>query len=164
MAQPASLPAPPYYAVVFTSVRTAADPEGYGITAERMVELAELQPGFLGIESARGPDGLGITVSYWDSEENIRRWQQQAEHLQAQALGRERWYVSFELRVCRVERAYGFFAAEYRARKPEALARDDVRHRKRRPLFQRLPRPRFAALSQAFQNRPAAHIAATMLE
>jgi heme-degrading monooxygenase HmoA len=73
-----------------------------------MVELAATVPGFLGIDSARGADGFGITVSYWASEEAIRAWQRHAEHLEAQRLGRERWYERFELRVCRVERAYGF--------------------------------------------------------
>jgi heme-degrading monooxygenase HmoA len=76
--------------------------------ANRMVELARQQPGFLGIESARSADGVGITVSYWESEESIRRWHEQAEHREAQRLGRGRWYDAFQLRVCRVERAYGF--------------------------------------------------------
>jgi len=102
------LPRPPYYAVVFTSTRTVVDPEGYERMAERMVELAKQQPGYLGIESARGPDGVGITVSYWESEESIRRWYEHAEHREAQALGRDRWYAAFQLRVCRVERAYAF--------------------------------------------------------
>lgn len=61
---------PPYFAVIFTSVRTQGD-GGYGEMAERMEELASEQPGFLGIESARGPDGLGITVSYWASRDAI---------------------------------------------------------------------------------------------
>jgi heme-degrading monooxygenase HmoA len=65
-------------------------------------------PGFLGVESVRGPDGFGITVSYWASEAAISNWQQHAEHLAAQHLGRERWYARFQLRVCRVERAYAF--------------------------------------------------------
>jgi heme-degrading monooxygenase HmoA len=99
---------PPYFAVIFSSVRTAADADGYAAAADRMVELAATMPGFLGIDSARGDDGFGITVSYWDSEEAIRAWQRHAEHLEAQRLGRERWYERFELRVCRVERAYGF--------------------------------------------------------
>ena len=73
-----------------------------------MVELAKQQPGYLGIESARGPDGVGITVSYWESEESIRRWHEQVEHREAQALGRARWYASFQLRICRVEREYAF--------------------------------------------------------
>ena len=104
----ASMPATPYYAVVFTSTRTADDAEGYDAMAQRMADLAATQPGYLGIESARGADGLGITVSYWDSLQNIRRWHDLAEHQHAQALGRSTWYSGFRLRVCRVERAYGF--------------------------------------------------------
>ena len=108
MEQPARTPAPPYYAVVFSSLRTGDDATGYAEAAGRMVELASSVPGFLGVESVRGEDGFGITVSYWQSEEAIRDWQRHAEHLEAQRLGRERWYECFELRVCRVERAYGF--------------------------------------------------------
>ena len=101
-----TLPSPPYYAVIFTSLRTPTDPDGYEIAAERMVELAEQQPGFLGVESARGESGLGITVSYWESENAIRRWREHAEHRLAQQQGREKWYSRFTLRVCRVERAW----------------------------------------------------------
>lgn len=108
MSTPATTPRPPYFAVVFTSLRTAADADGYAATAERMVELAQRQPGFLGIESARSADGLGITVSYWKSEEAIRRWHEQVEHREAQRLGRERWYAAFQLRVCKVDRACDF--------------------------------------------------------
>ena len=103
----ANTPPPPYYAVIFTSIRTADDPAGYEAMAERMVELARHQPGFLGIESARGADGLGITVSYWTSEAAIRGWREHAEHAIAQQRGREQWYERYELRVARVERAYG---------------------------------------------------------
>jgi heme-degrading monooxygenase HmoA len=99
----AATPRPPYYAVIFTSRRTAADDEGYVAAAERMAELASAQPGFLGIESARGADGLGITVSYWDSLEAVRRWGEHVEHRLVQQLGRARWYEAFRLRVCRVE-------------------------------------------------------------
>jgi heme-degrading monooxygenase HmoA len=109
---PAKTPPPPYYAVIFTSVRVAGDAaagdDGYEQTAQRMIELASRQPGFLGVESARGSDGLGITVSYWTSEDAIRAWREHAEHLVAQAGGRSRWYARYELRVTRVERAYGF--------------------------------------------------------
>ena len=104
----ARTPAPPYYAVIFTSVRTPDDPDGYAATAERMVELAAGMPGYLGVESARGPDGLGITVSYWSSLEAIAAWRRDAEHKEAQRLGRQRWYGQFRLRVTRVERDYGF--------------------------------------------------------
>jgi heme-degrading monooxygenase HmoA len=75
--------------------------------AERMVELARTQPGFLGVESARDGAGFGITVSYWQDEASIAAWKAQAEHAVAQRLGREQWYAAFRLRVCRVEREYG---------------------------------------------------------
>jgi heme-degrading monooxygenase HmoA len=96
-------PAPPYYAVIFSSVRTGADPEGYATTAQRMVELAATMPGFLGIESVRDEQGVGITVSYWDSLESVQRWGRHAEHRVAQSGGRERWYRAFRLRISRVE-------------------------------------------------------------
>ncbi|MDN6858556.1 antibiotic biosynthesis monooxygenase [Pseudomonas sp. CAN2814] len=103
----ASTPRPPYYAVTFTSLRTELD-EGYGVTAERMLELAAQQDGFLGVESARGADGLGITVSYWRDEAAIRQWKQQSEHRAAQQAGRSDWYSTFRVRISRVEREYGF--------------------------------------------------------
>jgi len=102
----ARTPEPPYYAVLFTSTRTSID-EGYGEVADRMVELASQQPGFLGVESVRGADGLGITVSYWSSPEAIAAWKANAEHRVAQATGRRQWYQHFEVRIARVERAYG---------------------------------------------------------
>ncbi|NIN10283.1 MAG: antibiotic biosynthesis monooxygenase [Gemmatimonadales bacterium] len=89
MSGPARTPEPPYYAVVFASTRTSVE-EGYGDTAERMVELASQQPGFLGVESVRDAQ-LGITVSYWESLEAIRNWRSHAEHLEAQRKGRSTW-------------------------------------------------------------------------
>jgi heme-degrading monooxygenase HmoA len=91
--------------VIFTSLRTPGD-RGYGAMSERMVELARAQPGFLGVESARGADGLGITVSYWADEDSIRNWREHAEHRIAQETGKRTWYSDYELRVARVERAY----------------------------------------------------------
>ncbi len=101
----AATPSPPYYAVIFTSLRTDGD-RGYGKTAEAMEKLAAMQPGFLGIESAR--DGLGITVSYWESLDAIAAWKANARHLLAQQHGRDTWYEEFKVRVCRVERDYAF--------------------------------------------------------
>jgi heme-degrading monooxygenase HmoA len=103
----ADLPAPPYYTVIFSSQRSDQDEPGYGAMADRMVELAALQPGFLGLETCRGDDGFGITVSYWRNEADIVAWKRNAEHAAARQQGRERWYGRFELRVARVERAYG---------------------------------------------------------
>jgi heme-degrading monooxygenase HmoA len=103
----AQLPAPPYYAVIFSSQRTAQDEAGYGTTAQRMLELARQQPGFLGYESARDAEGFGITVAYFESEEAIARWREHAEHRAARREGHRTWYEHVELRVARVERAYG---------------------------------------------------------
>jgi heme-degrading monooxygenase HmoA len=105
----ATTPRPPYYAVIFTSLRTELE-AGYEAMAQRMVELAAQQPGFLGVESAR--DGLGITVSYWQSEADIVAWKRNAEHLVAQERGRSDWYRAYRTRVCRVEREYGSVAGD----------------------------------------------------
>jgi len=107
VSKPAQTPDPPYYAVIFTSLRTDLE-EGYGATSDRMIELAAQQPGFLGVESARDADGLGITVSYWESEEAIANWRRNAEHRVAQANGLEKWYAEFFTRVAKVERARRF--------------------------------------------------------
>lgn len=106
----AATPEPPYYAVIFTSQRSSADEPGYAAMAQRMEALAVTQPGFLGIESARDEDGVGITVSYWASEADVAHWKAQGEHLVAQQQGRARWYAHFEVRVAKVERAYRFGA------------------------------------------------------
>jgi heme-degrading monooxygenase HmoA len=100
----AKTPAPPYYAVIFTSLRTDID-AGYEEMAEEMVHLAALQPGYLGHESARS--GLGITISYWESLEAIRTWKVNSDHLIAQKYGREKWYSAFKTRIALVERDYG---------------------------------------------------------
>jgi heme-degrading monooxygenase HmoA len=98
---------PPFYAVIFTSQRTEQE-LGYGQTADRMVELAAEQPGYLGVESVRGADGLGITVSYWQTLESITAWRQQLEHRAAREAGRAQWYTHYEMRIARVERVYGW--------------------------------------------------------
>ncbi len=130
---PAPLFAEPYVAVIFTSVRAAgdgpddnpghdnpghdnpghdnpghADAEGYAAMAGRMDSLAREQPGYLGIESARGADGLGITVSYWATEADAVAWKQVTEHLGAQRLGRERWYQHYVTRIAVVSRSYAW--------------------------------------------------------
>lgn len=105
-------PQPPYHAVVFTNRRAAWGDEGadtaYGAAAARMEDLARAIPGFLGIDSVRGADGTGITVSYWADEEAIAAWRAHPEHLDTQARGREEWYEWYELRVGRIERARSF--------------------------------------------------------
>ncbi len=96
---------PPYYAVIFTTI-VNDNLEGYIETAERMEDLAKLQKGYLGIESARNE--VGITVSYWQTLEDIVAWKNNLEHTEARNLGREKWYKKYQLRICKVEREYGF--------------------------------------------------------
>jgi heme-degrading monooxygenase HmoA len=103
----ASTPEPPYFAVIFTSKRTDGD-QGYGAMADRMVDLGSRYDGFLGIESVRGADGVGITVSYWRDEAALLAWKRDTEHQKAQHAGQQTWYERYEVRVARVERAYGF--------------------------------------------------------
>ncbi len=98
-------PPPPYYAVIFSSLRTDVE-EGYAEMAQRMLDLAAEQPGYLGNESVR--DGLGITISYWESLEAIKHWKMNTDHLLAQKKGRTDWYSAYKTRICKVERDYGF--------------------------------------------------------
>lgn len=96
--------------MAFTSLRTDRDAAGYGATSERMVELAARQPGYLGIESARAADGVGITLSYWRGPDDIRAWKAVEEHRQAQQRGRGEWYGRYRTRVALVERDYAWEA------------------------------------------------------
>ena len=98
-------PQPPYYAVIFSSIRTEVS-SGYVDMADRMVELARQQDGFLGIETARS--GLGITVSYWRDLSSIKKWKQHSDHLIAQEKGKKDWYSHYKVRIALVEREYGF--------------------------------------------------------
>jgi len=101
----ARTPHPPYYAVIFTSLRTDEN-QGYSEMSSKMLELAALQEGFLGVESAR--DEIGITVSYWKDLSSIKNWRENFEHSIAREKGRLEWYKSFKTRIALVERDYGF--------------------------------------------------------
>ena len=102
----AATPEPPYYAVIFSSLRQGGD-NGYGQTADRMVELASEQPGFLGVESLRGADGFGITVSYWESEDAIKNWKRNAEHSEVSLYFRDPDGVRLELIADPLGEMYG---------------------------------------------------------
>lgn len=101
----AKTPEPPYYAVIFTSIQTEKN-DGYSEMADKMVELAKQQDGFLGIESAR--NDIGITVSYWKDLNAIKKWKENSDHLIAQKKGRNQWYEKFTTRIAKVERDYTF--------------------------------------------------------
>jgi heme-degrading monooxygenase HmoA len=112
-AQIAGTPPPPYLAVVFTSVRSPGDDDGYAETAAAMAALARTQPGYLGLETAR--EHLGITASYWRDDIAARAWKRVAEHLVAQRRGLQSWYVDYRVRVATVERDYGPADSELRS-------------------------------------------------
>jgi heme-degrading monooxygenase HmoA len=104
------LPLPPYTAVIFTSMRPTgplSSDDGYGQAAESMDAVARLQPGFLGVESARDASGFGITVSYWRTDNDARAWKAVAEHVDVQRQGRSTWYLDYRVQVSTVERSYG---------------------------------------------------------
>ena len=103
--------APPYGAVIFVSQRNADDAEAYASTSDAMRAMAEGQPGYLGHDSVRGPDGLGITVSYWTDEASVQAWKAVGAHRAAQAAGQRRWYSSYTTHVARVERSYALMPA-----------------------------------------------------
>ncbi|MDH6227682.1 antibiotic biosynthesis monooxygenase [Streptomyces sp. MJP52] len=109
---------PPYYVAVFTSVRSQ-EQDGYGETSARMEELVKDVPGYLGMEHAQTPGGLGITVGYFRDADALTRWRTDAEHRVAQRRGRAEWYESYTLHVAKVERSHGFTRAEPR-RDPRA--------------------------------------------
>lgn len=100
-------PKPPYYAAIFTSLRTQND-TGYESMSHKMDALAQTQPGFLGMESVHNVEGLGITVSYWKDLESISNWKKNTEHREAQSLGKKEWYDNYKVRICKVERDYAF--------------------------------------------------------
>lgn len=102
----AATPEPPYYAVIFTSVRSGQDQDGYEHTAAEMMALAASQPGYLGVESVSAD--IGVTISYWKDLPSIASWRRNAEHQLARRAGRERWYQSFVTRIALVERDYSF--------------------------------------------------------
>ncbi|WP_333736108.1 antibiotic biosynthesis monooxygenase family protein [Streptomyces sp. IBSBF 2806] len=102
---------PPYYVAVFTAVRTQ-DQSGYSETDSRMEDLVKDVPGFLAMEHAQTPGGLGITVGYFRDADALTQWRSNAEHRAAQHRGRADWYESYTLHVAKVERSHGFVRAQ----------------------------------------------------
>ena len=91
-----------YFAAIFTTQRSHSGEDVYEIMTSRMVALAQQQQGFLGLESVRGDDGIGITVSYWTDHEAIQNWGRQAEHVSVQAMGRQEFYQWYRIRIAEV--------------------------------------------------------------
>ncbi|MGW0865033.1 antibiotic biosynthesis monooxygenase family protein [Streptomyces sp. NPDC002611] len=102
---------PPYYVAVFTTVRTQ-DQSGYSETAARMEDLVKDVPGFLGMDHAQTPGGLGITVGYFRDAEALTEWRADPEHRAAQKRGQAQWYETYTLHVAKVERSSEFTRAQ----------------------------------------------------
>ena len=117
-----------YFSVIFTAQRTLSDEDMYSLTSERMVELAQQQPGFLGLESVRGEDGIGITVSYWRDRAAIRAWRIDVEHLAAQQMGRQEFYSWYHIRVAEVVAHRTFDASAAVDSQPDASMFDESMH------------------------------------
>ncbi|MEZ4933722.1 MAG: antibiotic biosynthesis monooxygenase [Saprospiraceae bacterium] len=106
----ADTPPPPYYAVIFSTIRTEGE-NGYGEMAEKMADIAATMPGYLGAESTRNE--IGITVSYWKDLESIKNWKYQAEHVYARHYGTGGLISILPLTGGqKVERDYGLKAIE----------------------------------------------------
>ena len=93
-------------AVIFMSKRN--DSDGYGEAADAMRAAAQAFPGYVGLWSARGEDGVGITVSYWASDEAARAWKADPCHAAIREQGRARWYDWYEMAIATVTRTYGW--------------------------------------------------------
>ena len=117
-----------YFSVIFTAQRTLSDEDMYSLTSERMVEVAQQQPGFLGLESVRGEDGIGITVSYWRDRAAIRAWRIDVEHLAAQQMGRQEFYSWYHIRVAEVVAHRTFDASAAVDSQPDASMFDESMH------------------------------------
>ena len=117
-----------YFSVIFTAQRTLSDEDMYSLTSERMVELAQQQPGFLGLESVRGEDGIGITVSYWRDRAAIRAWRIDVEHLAAQQMGRQEFYSWYHIRMAEVVAHRTFDASSAVDSQPDASMFDESMH------------------------------------
>lgn len=101
----AKTPKPPYYAVIFTSIKDGENDE-YNAMTDKMFKLAQEQDGFLGMESAN--EKIGISVSYWKDVDSIKKWKENESHLGAQQMGKNSWYSSFKVRIVQVVRDYDF--------------------------------------------------------
>ena len=116
------LPRPPYYVAIFRCVRNTHDDPGYRRAAERMFELARLQPGFLGMQAVRGEDGAGITLSYWTDEASIRAWRALDDQGVVREAGRRAWYTRYMMQIARVDRSYSWDAADHDVDAEPAMA------------------------------------------
>ena len=85
-----------------------ASSDGYDEMAKEMDDLARTMPGFIDVKSFKAEDGERLTLVWWQDEDTLRAWREQARHRVAQRTGRERWYEYYKLEVAEVIRANNF--------------------------------------------------------
>ena len=92
------------YAVIFSAELNDSYPD-YAHLAARLRELAVEKYGC--IEFASVTEGnRELTISWWETMEDIDRWKQDPEHRKAQQLGRREYYRSYRVQVVKVVREY----------------------------------------------------------
>ena len=104
---PVTSPKPPYYAVSFSALLTGEDMEAYSALSNILLEKAQGLEGFIGEEALRTNE-RGLTISYWRDLETIKAWMNDADHIAARLVGKEKWYRTFTVRISKVEREYSF--------------------------------------------------------
>ena len=95
------------FAVIFKTKRSLPIPETYTQVNSQLAEMVKGQKGFIRIESVADDQGKGISISYWESLDDIRAWKENKVHLGAQEMGKSSWYEDYSVEICEVLRAYG---------------------------------------------------------
>jgi heme-degrading monooxygenase HmoA len=97
------------FLVVFRNRKRAdIDYAAYEADAERMLDLAQAQPGYLSFKSYTADDGEVIALSEWADEAAARTWRRVAEHAEVQGRGRADYYESYTLFTCDNPRTHEF--------------------------------------------------------
>ena len=94
------------YAVILRATVGNLDQE-YRAALEKMKQLAFEEYGCLEFVAMMDGDQR-IAISYWETEEQIRRWKQNSEHLNTQQKARDIWYQSYSVQVVNIVREYSF--------------------------------------------------------
>ena len=93
------------YAVIFKAEILELDSE-YTEMAEKMRHLAMSQYACTEFTSCAEGE-YEISISYWPNLDQIKKWKQNIDHLDAQNKGRSKWYKSYKIEITKIERSYG---------------------------------------------------------
>ncbi|WP_101758606.1 antibiotic biosynthesis monooxygenase [Oceanicoccus sp. KOV_DT_Chl] len=93
--------------VVILKATVADLDQDYMEALEQMKKLAFEEYGCL--EFTAMMDGnKRMALSYWESEEQIRKWKENSEHLNTQKIAKQRWYQSYSVQIAQITREYSF--------------------------------------------------------